>query len=96
MAYMAYDHDSATGGKLLSDAVDLIIRAKQLLLQAYVVAGTTTSYGANGAALETDQDFHVATGKGAALWSALVAMRTNLDNVTELALADLQRIDSGQ
>lgn len=94
MSAQLYDTGAPAAGKKVYDAVQHVIAAKKLLAQAFESAVYASNAGANGAALETNVDFGVAAGGGAAFYTALQSLITNLNTVTEQQCADFD--GSGQ
>lgn len=88
MARIVYQ-PASIGGKLLATAVDHISQAQYLIGRAKSMADAASAGGATPAMLEGGTEFGVGSGAGSTFYTALQALRTNVNTVTAASIADL-------
>lgn len=88
---LSYSASAAVGGHLVYDAARYVIAAQQAINRAVALANAMTGGGATAANLENSPEFNVATGQGAAFYTAINDLKTNLASITSSALANLDQ-----
>jgi hypothetical protein len=77
------------GGAMLAEAIDQIIKAKDLIDRVDALKASVTSNGSIMAGM-TGPEF-LGDGNGTVLYGAIADLKTHLANVTDAELADLDK-----
>lgn len=77
------------GGKMIAEGMDHIRKGRDLLGRAKSLADSVSGGGVTPALLESSAEFGVATGQGAAFYTAIGNAKTNSATVSDAAIADL-------
>ena len=88
-ARLGYNAGSAMGGAHVANAARYIIAAQNELNRAVAVAASITGFGVTPANMEGGTEFAVPAGQGAAFYSAITTLQTNLNAITAAQLAAL-------
>ena len=77
------------GGKMTAVGLSGLHTAQDNINRAVALANSISSGGASPALLDNSVEFGVATGQGAAFYTALNNMKSNLATITAAVVADL-------
>ena len=88
-ARLGYNAGSPTGGVHVGNAARYAIMAQNEINRAVAVAASITGFGATPANIEGSTEFAVPAGQGAAFYSAITTLQTNLNAITSAQLAAL-------
>ena len=86
-----YNASAPVGGVHVFNATRYTILAQQEINRAVAIANEMTGGGATPANLEGTVEFNVAVGEGAAFYTALNGLKTNLAAISAAQLADLDQ-----
>jgi hypothetical protein len=86
---LVYNSNAIIGGVHLANAVRLIRDAQQEIAFAVGVANAITGGGITGSNLEGSIEFDAGVGQGAALYTAMNDIKTNLATVSSVQINNL-------
>ena len=86
---LIYIPTTFVGGAHVANAARYAIMAQNEINRAVAVAASVTGFGATPINLEGSSEFGVNAGQGAAFYSAITTLQTNLNAITSAQLAVL-------
>lgn len=88
-ARLSYNASYATGGVHVANAARYAIMAQNEINRAVAIAASITGFGVTPTNIEGGTEFGVSAGQGAAFYSAISTMQTELAAITSAQLAAL-------